>query len=77
MAKRNTIGLDQAPTRERRQSDNKLDTSRDESELVPISHKVPRHRKMYLKRLAISKSMQERDLLAEALQLLEDKYGDA
>lgn len=44
-------------------------------QLVAISHQVPAGLKRYLQILAIEQNRQQRDLLAEALELLKWRYG--
>tara|TARA_R110002126_G_scaffold290704_4_gene448328 strand:- start:23584 stop:23814 length:231 start_codon:yes stop_codon:yes gene_type:complete len=74
MAKK-SIGLDTPPERPTHQGGNKLDAQRIENELVPTSHKLPAELVKYLRILSIQTGREQRDLLAEALELLREKYG--
>lgn len=77
MAKR-TTGLDEPPKRPARGTSTNMDGPRiqDDTELVPMSHKLPRGQVKYLRMLAIHTGKDQRDLLSEAVAMLQKKYGD-
>ncbi len=71
------MGLGAPPARETAATEDtgKLDVPRDDEARTKLSNWLPAHRVRYLRKLSAETGIQQRDLLVEAINMLETKYG--
>ena len=74
---RSKLGLSGPPQRAQAVAEDtgKLTASRNENERTKLCNWLPAHRVRYLRKLSAETGIQQRDLLIEAIGLLEAKYG--
>lgn len=75
MAKKPSMGLDAPPARRKATNSTNMTAVRDDLATVTITHQVTAAEKRALALLAINTGKKQRELLSEAIALLEEKYG--